>query len=48
MRLTWAIRPVFRWTHAMFAALSKLEKLGASRIDLARDFHADLVGEFQQ
>ena len=32
----------------MFAVLSKLEKSGASRIDLARGSHADLVGEFQQ
>ena len=32
----------------MFAALLNLERSGASRIDLARDSYADLVGEFQQ
>ena len=48
MSLTVAIRPASLWTHAMFAVLSKLEKSGASRIDLARDSHADLVGEFRQ
>ena len=40
-----AIRPASLWTHAM---LSKLEKSGASRIDLTRDSYADLVGELQR
>ena len=48
MSLTVAIRSASLWTHAMFAVLSKLEKSGARRIDLARDSHADLVGEFRQ
>lgn len=48
MSLTVAIRPASLWTHAMFAVLSKLAKSGASRIDLARDSHADLLGEFHQ
>ena len=48
MSLTMAIRLASLWTHAMFAVLSKLEKSGVSRIDLAHDFHVDLVGEIQQ
>lgn len=32
----------------MFALLSKLEKKGTNRTDLARDFRADLPGDFKQ
>ena len=48
MSLTVAVRPASLWTHAMFAVLSKLEKTGTSRIDLASHAHADLLGEFKQ
>ena len=48
MSLTVAVRPASLWTRAMFAVLSKLVKTGTSRINLAKDCHADLLGEFRQ
>ena len=47
MSLTLAIRPASLLTHAMLVFVSKIEKLGTNRIDLARNSHADLVSEFQ-
>lgn len=48
MSLTVAIRPAALWTHAMFAMLSKLDRTGASSIELTHDSHADLLGELKQ
>ena len=48
MSMTVAIRPASLWTHAMFTALSRLEKSGMRHIDLSQDECVDLRGELKQ
>ena len=48
MSMTVVTRPASLWTHAMFAALSKLEKSGVRQINLSRVELGDLNGEFRQ
>lgn len=45
MSMTVAIRPASLWTHALFQAITALDKSGVSGVDLSRDRYADLRGE---